>query len=308
MSHYAGWQKHLHLAKESAWGEAPSGGDLYLPFAEYDVRPRVLTSEARLFTGQRQRLHHRVARATLEGSLECPLYSFHLSGKSVAQHLLEWLLSAPAAVELDSYTARLAEAGVADRRHVGLRPAAGVLSGGADASSVRLRLDLMGKAEEPIAVVPALSPTAPRPTEFLFKDATATLAGEPVELRSFEIRVTNNLAASHTNSYWPSLLTAGTRQVQTRLSFFKTSAVFDAMRRSPPEETSAVLVLKGAHDGTGPPDTTFTTVTLTFGRLAFADAIDAGSLDELVRQDVDFVALKPISLADELEISFGAIS
>lgn len=305
MAHYAGWQRHLHLAKETAWGSLPGSPTyIHLPYASYDVRPRLQVAEARLFTGLRQRRHHRITRATLEGSLETPLYSHHLAGKSIAQHLLEWLISAPNDVSLESFSAELFEVNTDNKRHLGLRPARGTIRGSADSGPVAISLDLRGKEEIGGITTPALVPTTPVPTEILFKDCVFSIDGQPVALQSFDISVNNNLQVYHNNSYWPSLIVAGTREVDFRFSLFKTDDTYDLMRRGDATELPASLTLKGAHNGTGPSGN-FTTITIELARLALRDANDFGNLDDLVSQEIDGVILKPSTTANEIHVTFG---
>lgn len=301
---YVGWQKHLHLVKEATWGD-PTGAPLYLPFAEYDVKARPQAVRAALFTGLRQRRHQRLARATLSGRLDCPFYSYHAQSKSLAEHLWAWLVSAPNGTEPDSYAAVLFEAGTDNKRHLGLRPSSGILGGSAADGSIRLSIELMGLREEGIMSVPTLDPAGPRPTEFLFKDCELEVGGETVAPRSFELRINNNLQANHNNSYWPSLLTAGPREVEFRVSLFKADGLFDAMRRTPPADTSATLTLRGLTDGTAGGPSGQTVMTIEMNRLAFSDATDSGGLAEPVSQDIEFAVLKPVSTDDDLVASFS---
>lgn len=305
---FAGWQRHLHLAKESEWGALP-GSPVYvpIPYATYTVRPRPTTTQGQLFTGLRQRRHHRMVKASLEGNLACPLYAHHVSGKSIGQYLLEWLLSAPNSVLLDSHTAELFEANTDNKRHLGLRPASGTIRGDAATGPINLSIDLQGKEEEGGVTPPALSATTPQPTEFLFKDATFTLNGAPVELQSFEIQVNNNLQVYHNNSYWPSLVTAGIREVSYRFSLLKSDATYDAMRRASPADANAQLMLKGPHNGTGPSGN-FTTITMALDRLGFNDADESGEIHELAMQDIDLIVLKPNTADNEIDVTYGTAS
>lgn len=305
---FAGWQRHLHLAKETDWGTL-AGSPTYIPipYATYTVRPRLRTTQAQLFTGLRQRRHHRIVKATLEGSISCPLHSHHVAGKSLAQHLLEWLISAPNALFLDSHTAELFEGNTDNKRHLGLRPARGTIRGDADSGAIQLSMELQGKEEEGGISPPSLSATTPQPTEFLFKDATFSLNGSAVELQSFEIEINNNVQVYHNNSYWPSLVTAGVREVSYRFSLIKEDATFDAMRRVAPADANAQLVLKGPHNGTGPSGN-FATITIQLDRLGFNDAEESGDIHELAMQDLDLVVLKPSSTDNEIDFAFGTMT
>lgn len=310
MNSFAGWQKHLHLAKESNWGELPgSPVYLYLPYAEYDVAVRPETTQAELFTGLRQRRHHRVNKATLSGSLTCPLYASHVADKSLAQHLLEWLTSAPATLDLDSFAAEIYQADTDNKRHLGLRPSSGVVTGSADGGVIDLTLQLEGKREEGSISPPAVDANAPAPVEFLFRDCVFSLDSVELPLQAFSLRIDNGVRVHHNNSYWPSLISAGVREVSFEFTLLKTDDVFDVMKRIPPADAAAQLVLKGAHNGTGPSGTNYTTVAFHFARLAFRDVVDeASGLHELQRQRPQFVVLKPDSSTSELSVTYSAVA
>lgn len=301
MSILSGWQRYLHLARETDWGEPASASPLYLPFLEYSVEPKGTPVEARLFTGLRQRPHHRIARAHLAGRLAAPLYSYHVGGKSLGQTLLEWLLSAPSGPALDSYTALV---GGMNHRQVGLRPDRGILAGSADRPTLTLTMDLLGKLEES-ASVPAVPTAPPRPTEFLFRDVEFRLDDQPRAIHSFALSVANHLEVRHGNSYWPSSITAGVRAIELAIGVFPEDDLFAQMRRAEPDGVAALLRLTGLHDGTGPPHTNATTITFTFDRLAFAQATDQGTVNEPVGQAVSFVVLKPATAHADVQVAFG---
>ena len=307
MANFAVWQKYLHLAKETTWGTLPGSPTyVHIPFATYDVKVRPEASQADLFTGLRLRRHNRIAKATLTGSLQCPLFSYHDDGMSVAERLIGWLISAPDNVDLDSHVAEIHDADADNKRHLGLRPASGTISGSSDSGVIDLSLQLEGKQEIGGITSQALDPASPRPTEFLFKDATFTVNSIAVQLQSFEISISNNAQVYHNNSYWPSLISAGVREITFAFSIFKTDDTFDVMRRTPPGDGSAQLVLLGAHDGTGPPATNFTRITIDLSRLAFVDATESGGLNDLQSQDLDYVVLKPTNASNEIGVTFDA--
>lgn len=308
MANFAGWQKHLHLAKETSWGTLAAEPEyVYVPYANYNVRVNVQASQAQLFTGLRQRRHNRITKATLQGTLECPLFGHYVGDKSLAEILLSWLDSAPASIALDSYTAESFEAGVDNKRHLGMRTNSGTLSGSADSGFIQLSLELSGRSEVGGISAQSLDPEAPAPVDFLFKDAVFSINGDPVELRSFDISINNNVQVYHTNSYWPTLSVAGVREVSYSIMLYKSDSTYDAMRRSPPADTTGQLVLKGAHRGTGPEDTNYTTVTIDFPRLAFTDVGEDGGINDLQGQSPKYIALKPSTSSNEIVISYGAV-
>jgi hypothetical protein len=302
------WQKHLHLVPESAWGEYPaSPTPIYLPYARYDVRPRPRIVQASGALGLRQRRHQQLFQARLAGELVAPLFSYHAEGGSIAELLIAWLFSAPASAELLSFAIDVAEPGIEGKRHLGLRPAAGSIIGAADAGAIHIALQLEGKEEVAPIAPPAIPSSTPRPIAMLFKDCEFTLDGVPTPLARFEIRIENQLRPHHNNSFWPSVLAAGRRELALRLRAQKTDAAFDAMRRGSASEPAAQLVLKGTHDSTGPPGTSQTRVTFDFPRLAFADVAETGGRDELAVNEIELVPLKPTGAANDVTITFDAI-
>lgn len=305
MAAFAGWQRHLHLAKESTWGVlALAPVFLPVPHSVYDVRPRARSAQGALFTGLRQRRHHAILRAALAGSLRLPLFAHHLAGMSLGQYLLEWLFSAPNGLALDSYTADLFEADTDNKRHLGLRVGAGTLAGDAESGRIQLVLDLVGKEEVGGISPPTLNPATPAPMECLFKDCLFSLTGVNVPIASFELRVANNPRIVHSGGYWPAHISAGTREVTFRYRAWKTAGVFDLARRVPPTEMNAQLVLKGPHNGTGPAGS-FTVITINFPRLGFRDATEVGGLDDLASQEIEFTALKPSNSSNEIDVTFS---
>lgn len=304
-----GWQKYLHLTKEATWG-VHAGPDhaIYVPFTNYDVRVRPESVRASLYAGLRQRRHHRVARARVRGAFQTLLFANFAESKSVAEHLLSWLFSGPQSVDLESWTGELFEAGVDNKRHRGLRPARGVVKASAREPSVTIDFELEGKDEEGGASVPALPISPPRPIEFLFKDVSLTIAGDEVPLVAIELEVNNNLTAHHLNSYWPSLLAAGPRDVELRVEALKISDSFDAWRRLPEEERTAELVFWGSHGGSGPGGTLRTKIQIEFARLGLIDAGESGAIDELARQEARLIALRPSSASDDVAITCSTTS
>lgn len=311
-----GWQKHLHLREESVWGtRSTTNPDIYIPYTEYSVGTRVEASQADLFTGVRQRRHHRVYRASLMGTLSLPLFGYHVSGMSIAERLLSWGSSGPDTPFPASYTADLFEADTDNKRHLGLRVASMTLSGDARGGVINLALELEGKEEVGGISPPTLAATHPQPVEFLFEDASMYLSedatGEEasgsedeIELRDFELRIDNNLQAYHTGDYYPSVIAAGVRAVTFRFSVFKRDNLYDVLRRSSEvSHRAARLVLRGRHLGTA--SGTFTVVEVIFDRLGFAGAVDQSQLNELVTQQVDWIPLKPSTTASDVDFTFG---
>ena len=312
-----GWQKHLHLRKEETWGvKSDDNPDIYIPYTEYSVSSKVETNQAPLFTGLRQRRHHRVQRAKVNGSLSLPLFGYHVDDASVAEHLLRWASSGPQVPFVDSYSAEIYEADTDNKRHLGLRVGSMRLSGSAQDGVVSLSLDLEGKEEIGGITPPSLADSEPRPVEFLFDDVEMFLGndGEPsseeetVELRSFDLKINNNLQVYHTNSFFPTCLAAGIREVSFQFTIFKRDNTYDLLRRtSELANKTCRLVLRGRHLGTAPSGT-FTEIEIQLDQLNFSNATDKSSLNELVTQDVEWIALKPSTTSNDVDFAFSLTS
>lgn len=308
MAEFGGWQKRLYLVAESSWGQFPSSPNyLYLPHTEYGVRVRPQAIEAELCTGLRQRRHRRVTGASVGGTLKLPLFAYHQGGKSVAEHLLGWALSSPGSINLASYSAEYVEAGVADKRHHGLRVNRALIQGNSRTGRVEIELDLLGKTESAITSSTTVDPLAARPSEFLFRDCALSLNGTLLPMAGFTVRVDNHLQTYRTNSYWPSYLIAGPRTVDVQFLVYKTTSVLDALRRNAEEESSITLRLQGAHLGAGPSGTQFTRVDLGFSVSSLVDVAEEGNVRDIQRQQASFALLKPSSVSDELSATFMTV-
>lgn len=317
MANFMGWQKYLQMRKESVWGTDPGSGDIYVPYSTFDMTTQVQSSQADLFTGLRQRKHNRVLRATPAGSLVMPLWAQHVSSKSIAQHLIEWATSAPAAIDLDSWTLYRYEAEVDNKKWVGSRVNSMTITGDASSGQVTITLALTGKEETGGVSVTAVSATAPQPLDMVFSDVefflssesegeSADSSSEAVAIRSFSLTINNNLQVYHTNSYWPSIMPAGVRTVDFQFSLFNTANTYDALRRSSSVTNRAAhLVLQGPHGGTT--TGTNTQIDVYFDKLNFANATDQAALNELSQQTVDWITLKPATTDNEIEFAFSAV-
>lgn len=318
MPEFMGWQKYLQMEKEVTWGTKPASADIYVPYTTFDVSTKVQSQQADLFNGGRQRRHNRIFKATADGSLVLPLWAQHVSSKSIAQHLIEWAISAPAGIDLDSWSMDRYEAGVDNKRYLGTRVNSMTLAGDADSGNITLTLALIAKQESGGVSVTAAPATAPQPIDFVFSDVdfylssesegeSASSSSEAVSIRSFSLTVNNNLQVYHTDGYWPALVPAGMRTVDFQFSLFNSANTYDALRR-----TSAVtnraghLRLKGSHGGSGASGTQ-TEIDLYFDKLNFANASDQAALNELSNQSVDWIALKPSTTENELEITYSLV-
>jgi len=313
-----GWQRYLNLRKELTWGSKDGGGtDLLIPYTTYDVSAKPQSTQAALFTGVRQRKHNRVTKATLDGSLQMPMWAHHISSKSIAEHLITAAISGPASPTIDSFTAMMFDNGNDDKRHLGLRIGNLTIAGSADGDgTITMNLGLNGKEEVNEGSVPSLSATAALPSEFTFdltkfylssesEGESATGSGDEVEIRSFELSINNNLQVYHTNSYFPTVIAAGVREISFKFELFKTANTYDVLRRtSSITNRAAHLQLKGYHGGSGASGTK-TVCDIYFDRLNFMNATDTVSLNALISQSIDWIPLKPATSENDIEFAWS---
>jgi hypothetical protein len=242
------------------------------------------------------------------------LFGVHVASKSIAQHLIEWATNGPATPFLDSFTIDIADANE-NKRYLGARVNQMTISGDADSGIVTGTFDVQAKEETAPGSITAVSATAPSPVEFAFSDVKfflstdaeaedASSVPEEVPIRGFSLSFANNLVVKHTNSYFPTLIAAGVRNVGLQIQIFKESAFYDGLRRaSTVTRRGGRLVLKGQHLGTA--SGTLTTIEFLFDRLNFSNAVDAYTLNDLTTQTADWIALKPATTEPELEIIYG---
>lgn len=319
MPQMMGWQRYMNIRPEVTWGTRDAGGtDIYLPFSSNGILTQVQSTQADLFTGLRQRRHNRVNRATCGGQIVTPLFGYHVSSKSIAQHLIEWAQNGPSTAFIDSMTVDIADANDA-KRYTGSRVNSLTLAGDASSGIVTATIDVQCK-DETGGITPGSVPaTAPQPVEFSFDEVefylssesegeSATASAEAVPIRSFSLSLVNNLQVYHTNSFFPTSIPAGVRQVGFNFEIFKESNTYDSIRRtSGVTNRAAHLVLKCPHLGTAGSGTK-TKIDIYFDRLNFANASDTFGLNELVTQSVEWIVLKPNTTENEIEFAFSTVS
>lgn len=310
-----GSRKYLVLATETTWGATPVTPEyVHLPVTDYSVRFKPENRQSRPFLGVYQRKHSRNFRGLPAGQLRSPLYGWQTPdlGISLAQYLLDWSFGSPEATELPSKLGEWAEGpNVANKRHNGLRVNTATVQGSAEAGVVELQLELQGKSEAGQDVVPAAQPLPENRhllSEFEFTDCTFQLAGSPLLLKSFQVRIEHGLKAEYLNSFTPSLLLKTQRVVSLQLVPVKNADTYDAFRRAAAStEVVGQIVLKGLSQGTGTPGKQWTVATLDFPRLSFVDADEEGGIDDIAFQTLRLLALKPDTAASDLTITWSEI-
>jgi hypothetical protein len=307
---FAGFQQYLFLAPETVWGQTPGSPTyLYLPYATYDVQAKPQAVQPQLFTGLYERRESRVLRTLLDGPLNVPLFGYQVANQSIAQYLINWALTRVTPVYLSSYLAELSENGVDNKRHNGLRVNQLTLAGDSDGGVIQAQLQLMGALETGGITTQTVPTNTPQPVEFLFADATLTVGGSLLPIRSFSLTVKNNLQTKFTNNQWPTLVHAGVREVDFTFTLFKNANTYDLLARlTGSNNTTMTLFMKGLHLGTGPVSTTYSTVQIDFARASFASlANNRQNLNDLVQQAPGYVVLKPDTAADEMVMTYGAV-
>lgn len=302
---FAGWQKYLHFAGETTWGTIDASPVyVYMPYTSCTLAAVPKAVQAELYTGLRQRKHNRIVNYMVQGQITAPLFGYHISSKSIAERLIEDAISAPAGLFLDSSTIEVFEGDVDNKRWLGCRINQLTLSGTGEGGTIDVTLDIIGKSETGGITEQVLSATSPQPVEFLMADATFLYAGAAIELEAFTITINNQLQPKFMGASTIHLLSNGVRLVNYTFKVVNNANTFSALRRATTvNNATAQLILKGRHQGTAAQ--TFTQITIDFDRVNFANAGDEVSLNALVSQNVDFIALKPDTTDSEIDFTFG---
>ncbi|QDU60002.1 hypothetical protein Pan216_08390 [Planctomycetes bacterium Pan216] len=313
MAEYAGWQRYIHVASETQFGTTPGSPTyVYVPVSQYDVGVQRNNRQSELFTGRRQQTKNQLVNRSLQGTLAAPLFGHHAGGQSIAQFFIDKALSAPSGLELDSFLAEISEEGTDDKRHNGLRVNSCQISGQAEGGDITMSLDLIGKDETGGITVQSLSDTSDEPDAFLFADATLSLDADGVggsspedfDFISFQIDIQNNLKPYFVNSKVIEKLPAMQRLVRLTFQIFKIDDTFDALNRSNDDlEYSIELALRGKHGGSA--SGTYTTATFTFDRIPLETLSMQSSVNELATLSTNWLALKPLSSSNELDVTWS---
>lgn len=307
---YMGWQRHLFLtALETTWGTIPGTPAYFqVPVEEYSVKVIPESRQSMPTMGIRQRRHNQIYRRRLDGSLTCPLYA-HTVTTSIAEKLITWAFNFPAGLDLDARTAEWFDS-VELKRQTGLRVNTCTIEGSESSGNCTISLGLMGKDETSVSAgsAQALSGSyVPERSEFLFPDAVFTLGGSATSLVSFRIMLNNNLKENFMNSTTRTLLSAGDRHVDFEFVLKHNATTRDTLNRTTGTtsiETTASLVLKGLHNGTGAAGD-YATATATFARPSFQIMDLQGDRNSHVTENTKYIALKPVSSSNEIDWAFG---
>jgi hypothetical protein len=303
-----GAKSYLTLETESTWGTTPDSEWVHLPVMDYGVKFVPERRNATPMLGVRQRKHGKNYRGMPSGSLQTSLFGAVDAGPgiSLAEYLTTWAFASPESVDLPSKSAIWAEGpDVANKIHKGLRVNQATMSGSDDTGFIQVDLELMGKTEANHATAETLPDDREKIQEFEFFDATLSIFGGAVAFKSFQWQVQNNLEVNYLNSFNPSLLTAGQRIESLNVVLIKNADTYDAYRRlSTVTETTATLVLRGLHNGTGATGT-HTVLTITFNRLSYVNHDDQRGISQLTKIPLQFDLLKPDSASNAVTLAYS---
>lgn len=309
MANILGAKSHLFLSDEAAWGTQDGTPDyVHLPVTDYGVRFRPESRNAQPYIGLRQRKHGQYLRGMPSGALSTSLFGQvnATATVSLAEYIMDWAFANPESLELPSKSAEWAEGpNEANKLHTGLRVNTATLSGDDASGIIAVNLDLMGVSEADVATAQTIPTDHEKLQEFLFHNATLTLAGSATGMKGFQWSVANALEVNYLNSFTPSLITAGDRVDTLSITLPKDGDTYDVYRRTvTATEFTAVLVLKGLHNGSGTALTDYTTITLTFNRLRYSDHEDQRTLQTLSMLPLTLEVLKPDSSSPAVTIAY----
>lgn len=295
-----GVKSYLVLGAESSWGATPGSPVYYqVPVTNYGVKMTRDRRNSTPFVGLMQRKHGKSFRGLPTGQLQAYLYGFkpNSNAQSLMQYLIDWACSEPETVEKLSKFADWAEGpNVSNVRHNGLRVNGWTIEGSADAGTVTISLDLMGKSEAALVTAQSLPADRELCVELEFSDCTFALGGVAQSLRSFRWQGQNNMVATYLNGTSPSYIAAGQLVETLNFQILKAADTYTAYNRAFTEqEMTGQIVLKGAHNGTGSGGTDYTVLTIDFNRLAFVVPEDTRAMNALVEEGLTFDVLKPDS-------------
>jgi hypothetical protein len=317
---------YLVMGDEASWGVGGAGSGAgygtgsggyagtyyYIPVTNYGVRFKSENRQANPFLGIFQRANSKNWRGMPSGQMVLPLYGFQATsmGTSIMQYLMDWAFQQHETLALPSKLVQWAEGpNVANKQHNGLRVNQATFAGSADDGQVTLTLDLMGQSESGNTVVTAL-PAVPNNKNKIvqceFSDCTFKIAGSTVLLSSFQVQISNGLKVEYLNSYTPSLLLKTQRVVTVTMMPIKNSDTYDAYNRAQTmTEFTGEIDFKGLHNGTGTGGTNWTTGAMTFARLSFLNADNQGGKEDIWKQPIQMVALKPDTSTNDLAIAWS---
>lgn len=300
---------YLAACIESTWGTLPGSPTwVQLPVASYGVKQKQERRKSNTFVGVMQDKHYQTVYGMPSGSITTPLFGWWPANASMSQmeFWLTFILSTSgSALESQTRPPRSffwAEGpNTTNRIHTGCVCGGYTISGSAGGSIV-LQVDISGYDEIGMDDATARADTAPtlvtdrkKLTEVIFEDSALTLSGGSTEMKAFSLKGNFNLKIGREDSSKPTFIIGGHVNHTLNLTVRKTADTWQENNRNTDGyETTAALVLKGLHRGTGTGGTDWTLATLTFNRLSLTDDPTEGGKDPLY-QNLAFECLKPDS-------------
>lgn len=292
-----GSKSYLFIAPETVWGVADDP-PVYIPLP-VDSYGAIFTRtgrNSRPALGIVDEVHNAMFNGALAGQVVLPWYGFEPSGSStpLAKTITDWAFS-NLVDEMPSYQCEWAEGpDVANVLHSGMRVNQVTLAGDAASNRIMWTLDLMGQNETALATAQALPDDRNKAVEAKYSEITFTLGGSPIKLASFSVQQQNSLSAHFNNGDTCDYLTGGDRARLLQFTPVQTGDTWGANNRQFDEvETSATIVIKGRHNGTGASGV-FWQHTISMGRIAFINSEEQRGR-ELKKQPLNFRILKPQS-------------
>lgn len=319
----SGFEKFLALGAESTWGTAVVP-DMYFPVTSYGVTVTPTFYQTQPFCGSFfEKAPNQPNIKTLAGSVQCDLAGRFVShggaSKSIAQHLIDWFmlsanLTTKTPTSKTAFWADVNETGGA-KTHAGLRVQKWTLAGQMG-GQVTLALDLVGKSETAFgagsgAYVIDETDADDGPNHvFLMADCSFQYGGSAIGLKSFEISGERTSEVLHLNGgsdFWPSHVLMHRHKYAFKFAFLKEANTLDSLRRALVDSSvAAELTLKGRHGGTS--TNTFTRAVIAVPRAEYAGHTENVSLDQLVDQQGDWLALKPYSTSKPVGFTWSTSS
>jgi len=321
-----GASKYLVMADEAQWGIGGAGSGsgfgsgsggfagtyYYIQVTDYNVRFRPENRQANPYIGIFQRANSKNFRGMPSGQLILPCYGFHAASMttSIMQYLMDWAFQSHEVIALPSKLAQWAEGpNVANKQHNGLRVNGCTFAGSSDDGQITTTFDLMGQSESGNSVVTPLQAIPNSQNKIVqceFSDASFQLAGVPILLSNFQVQIQNGLKVEYLNSFTPLLLLKTQRILTVQMTPIKNSDTYDAYNRATTmTEFTGQINWKGLHNGTGTGGTNWATGQMLFNRLSFLNADTQGAKEDIDKQPLQMVALKPDTANNDVTLTWG---
>lgn len=289
-----GVDNYVNIYSEATWGTRPGSPTvLNLPVTGYTVTSQRNSRQTQAHYGQFGAVWTHHVNGMPTGQLTGELCGVEpaSSSTSLADTIVAWAFGSETSKFLPSYGIEAIEGGIADHQHNGMRINTFTLTG-AESQSVNYTLDLMGKSESDLGgTATAMTIDMKGFPAFEFSDASLTIGGTAIDMKSFQLQRSNNLKVHYAGSTNPSVLVRGSRLTSFQCVVFKQDATWDTIRRAFTEtDVAIVLTIKGRHAGTGASGT-FRKLVFTMPACRYLVPADAHAFDDLTTVTLPFQCL-----------------